>query len=160
VAVQTTWEVLHHCGHKETHDLSSRRVSERAGYARWLARKDCTECWRHSQHNASSAGLPERRAAELVEVESWENWTEMPPLEGSDRAVDWGRRIRYELLCSAWCALRLPGEAFRDRIEAPARAVRSASWWIDQRECEATDLEELLADAATSAASAASGRVS
>lgn len=43
MAIKTTWPVEHTCGHREDHDLSGKRPSERAGYARWLATKDCTD---------------------------------------------------------------------------------------------------------------------
>lgn len=43
--VRTTWNVDHACGHCAEHDLSAKRASERAGYARWLATKECVECW-------------------------------------------------------------------------------------------------------------------
>jgi hypothetical protein len=45
MAVKTTWDVEHTCGHPQIHDLSAKRVSERAGYVRWLATKDCWDCW-------------------------------------------------------------------------------------------------------------------
>ena len=35
---------------------------------------------------------------------------------------------------------------FADRFEVPARTVTSASWWIDQRDTDPADMEELLAD--------------
>jgi hypothetical protein len=38
---------------------------------------------------------------------------------------------------------------FADRFEVPARTVTSASWWIDQRDTDAADMDELLADVAS-----------
>ena len=35
-------------------------------------------------------------------------------------------------------------------IEASGRRLASASWWIDQRDAEASDVEELVTDAASS----------
>jgi hypothetical protein len=46
MAIKTLWLVKHNCGDDEAHDLSGKRPSERAGYARWLRGKDCSVCWR------------------------------------------------------------------------------------------------------------------
>lgn len=43
MAIKTTWPVQHTCGHREDHDLSATRPSERGGHARSLATKDCTD---------------------------------------------------------------------------------------------------------------------
>ena len=43
--VKSTWNVVHADGHLTEHDLSARQASERAGYARWLEMKNCSECW-------------------------------------------------------------------------------------------------------------------
>ena len=151
--VKTTWNVEHACGHCAEHDLSAKRASERAGYARWLGTKDCTECWRASrdaQAGRERAGaLAGRRAHELSETETWEASAAMPVLDGSDKAVEWGRRVRYQLLAAAYETLGLPDEQFAARIETPARHVTSASWWIDQRDAEPADVEELVDDAAS-----------
>jgi hypothetical protein len=42
-------------------------------------------------------------------------------------------------------------DEFEDRFEAPARTVTSASWWIDQRDTDPADMEELLADVSADA---------
>ena len=151
--VKTTWDVEHACGHCEDHDLSVKRASQRASYARWLGTKDCTECWRvkqDAQAGRERAGaLAERRAQELSETETWEARADMPVLDGSDKAVEWGRRVRYQLLAAAYEVLGLPDEEFATRIETPARRIASASWWIDQRDAETADIEELVSDAAS-----------
>lgn len=43
MAIKTTWPVEHTCGHREDHELSAKRPSERAGYARWLTTEDCSD---------------------------------------------------------------------------------------------------------------------
>ena len=153
MAVKTTWNVAHACGHCAEHDLSAKRASERAGYARWLGTKDCTECWRASRDTQaardSDEWLAERRAHELSVTETWEARAGMPALCGSDKAVEWGRRVRYQLLATAYEVLGLSDEQFASRIETPARHVTSASWWIDQRDAEPADVEELVSDAAS-----------
>jgi len=80
----------------------------------------------------------------------------MPTLDGSDKAVEWSRRVRYQLLAAAYEILGLSDEQFATRIEILARHVTSASWWIDQRDAEPADLEELLTDAASNDAARAS----
>lgn len=46
MAVRTQWTVEHACSHQMVHDLSGRPADKRAGFARWLAAKDCTDCWK------------------------------------------------------------------------------------------------------------------
>ena len=38
-------DIQHTCGHDLPHDLSNRPADKRAGFARWLAALDCTDCW-------------------------------------------------------------------------------------------------------------------
>ena len=150
MAVNTAWDVEHACGHEQVHDLSAKRVSERAGYARWLAGRDCTDCWSSKRDKESGKERDAWLAEELSEVETWETRSGMPPLVGSEKAVEWGRKIRYQLLAAAFDELGAPDDGgFSGRIEAPARTVTSASWWIDQRDADSSDLPELLADAST-----------
>jgi hypothetical protein len=74
----------------------------------------------------------------------------MRDLDGSDKSVPWGARVRYQLLTAAHdhhvVGRGMSEDEFADRFEVPARTVTSASWWIDQRETDAADVEELLAD--------------
>lgn len=152
MAVTTTWDVEHVCGHEQVHDLSAKRVSEQAGYARWLAGRDCTDCWSSRRDKESGkerdAWLAERRAEELSDVGMWETRSGMPSLDGSEKVVEWGRKVRHQLLAAASDELESSDDGgFSDRIEAPARTVMSASWWIDQRDTDGPDLAELLADA-------------
>ena len=60
--------------------------------------------------------------------------------------------MRRELVTSAYDALGLPDEDFATRVETPARTITSASWWIDQRDADPDELEELVSDAASNAA--------
>ena len=83
-----------------------KRVSERAGFARWLAGRDCTDCWTRERDAANGrdrdAWLAERRAEELSAVETWETKAGMPPLDGSDKAVEWARKVRHQLVGAAF----------------------------------------------------------
>lgn len=164
MAVKTIWPITHACGHTEDRDLSGKRADERAGYANWLASKDCTNCWRASQGDTSERlstdeWIAQQRAAERAEIDAWETRCAMPPLDGSEKAVDWGRRARHTLLTTTYEALvhsgALTEDAWLTSIEAPARTVLRASWWIDQREADPSDVEELLTSA-TSATSTSS----
>ena len=155
MTVKTVWPVEHGCGHEQDHDLSEKRPSERAGYARWLKRKDCSDCWRADRDQANTkereARLAEQRATEATEVEAWERACAMPPLEGADKAVGWGGRARHELLVAAHdhaLGIGISDDDFTEQVEAPARRITSASWWIDQRDAAAEDVAELVQDAA------------
>jgi hypothetical protein len=156
--VQTTWTVAHSCGHGQDHDLSSRSPSDRAGFARWLAKKECSSCWRAGRDKADSkereAWLAERRATEATEIEAWEKRAGMPVLDGSDKQVEWARRVRRYLLTAGhdwWLDAGRDEDDFASRIEAPARSITGAGWWIDQRESTPEDLAALVADGAETA---------
>ncbi|MGW1235024.1 hypothetical protein [Streptomyces californicus] len=133
-----------------THNLSDRAADRRAGFARWLAGRDCTDCWkaaRDSDTESKEAWLAAKRA----EATDWAEQFDMPPLEGPERALDWGERCRYQLMTAAHNALVMEGswgEADWAALEEKARKVGRAGWWIDQRDTEGSDLMELL-DAAT-----------
>ena len=77
----------------------------------------------------------------------------MCDLDGSDKSVPWGARVRYQLLAAAHEHHVTEGgmsdDEYEARFEAPARPVTSASWWIDQRDAEPADVEELVSDAAS-----------
>jgi hypothetical protein len=150
VTVQTVWRVHHQCGHDQEHDLSEKRASERAGFARWLASRDCFECWCASRDAKEAKGrkawLAKRRAEEAQQIASWEQRCEMPHLDGSDKAVEWGRRVRFDLLAEAYECMQDDDE-FVTCIEEPARKITSASWWIDQRDADPESLSELVLDA-------------
>jgi len=154
MAIKTEWTVTHECGHDQDHDLSAKKAADRAGFARWLATKECSDCWRASQGQSQDkeAWLAERRAEEAKVIAQWEGKSEMPSLDGSEKAVEWGRRVRYQLMSSAYdYALEsgLEESEFIDAVETPARRITRASWWIDQRDMDPADVPELV-DSATS----------
>ncbi|MEU4147396.1 hypothetical protein [Streptomyces parvulus] len=133
-----------------THDLSNRPADRRAGFARWLATKDCTDCWKASR-DADTESKPEwlaaKRAAEQEAAQAWAKRFDMPPLEGPEKALDWGERSRHQLMTGAHTTLVVEGtwdESDWAVLEEKARAVTRAGWWIDQRDAEGSDLLELL----------------
>ena len=164
-AAKTTWEAHHACGHRArrtaaSHDLPARRPSEHAGYARWLATRDCANCWKAGLDATAACErapwLAGRRAEELAETEVWETRAAVPAFDG-DKAVEWGQRVRHQLLAAAHDTLGLAEDDFAVRVENPARRIDSASWWIDQRDTEPVDLEELVTDAASNDPASSNG---
>ncbi|QNA77830.1 hypothetical protein C8250_009530 [Streptomyces sp. So13.3] len=137
-----------------THDLSGRAADKRSGFARWLAGRDCTNCWkaaRDSNTESREEWLAGKRAEEQQAAVEWAKRFDMPPLEGPERALDWGERSRHQLMTAAHTALVVEGtwdEADWAELEEKARAITRAGWWLDQRDTEGSDLLELL-DAAT-----------
>ncbi|MBQ0855486.1 hypothetical protein J8N05_45800 [Streptomyces sp. BH-SS-21] len=156
MTVRTSWTVQHPCGHEVTHDLSGRPADRRAGFARWLAGKDCTDCWRSTRGadtQSKEQWLAAKRAEEQQAAAEWAARFDMPPLDGPERALDWGERSRHQLMSAAHAVLVIEGswsETDWADLEEKARTVTRAGWWIDQRDAEGTDLLELL-DATTEA---------
>ncbi|MFC9327922.1 hypothetical protein [Kitasatospora sp. NPDC057015] len=153
MAVRTRWVTTHACGHEVEHDLAARPADRRAGYARWLAGRDCTDCWRaHRDGNAAdrAAWLENKRAEEQSAAAEWAARFRMPLLDGPEKAIAWGERSRHQLMAGAYRDLVVEGsldEAAWQEIEEQARTVDRAGWWIDQREAPPGDLPELLAAA-------------
>lgn len=152
--VPLKWTVEHRCGHEVVHDLSDRPVDRRAGFARWLAERDCTDCWKAARDTgpeSTQEWLAAKRAEEQQAAADWAARFDMPPLEGPERALDWGERSRHQLMTAAHTALVTEGtwdETDWAALEEKARTVTRAGWWIDQRDADGADLVELL-DAAT-----------
>ncbi|TFI21365.1 hypothetical protein [Streptomyces sp. 4R-3d] len=132
-----------------THDLSNRPADKRAAFTRWLATRDCTDCWKSARDNGTSKEewLATRRAEEQEASRAWAHRFDMPPLEGPEKAVDWGERSRHQLVTAAHTALVVEGgweEADWAELEEKARTITRAGWWIDQRDTEGSELLELL----------------
>ncbi|MGW4441935.1 hypothetical protein [Streptomyces sp. NPDC004682] len=154
MAIRTHWTVQHTCGHEVVHDLSTRPADRRAGFARWLADRDCTDCWRATS-NADTVSREEwlaaKRAEEQRAATEWATQFDMPPLEGPEKALAWGERSRHQLMTAAHTALVIEGtweEGDWTELEDKARSITRAGWWLDQRHADGDDLVELL-DAAT-----------
>ncbi|MFI5526796.1 hypothetical protein [Streptomyces platensis] len=154
MAVKTLWTIDHACGHTAEADLADRAADRRAGHARWLSARDCTDCWRAARgEDAESKAewLAKKRAAEQAAADEWCEQYRMPPLEGTVRAIAWGTRCRHQLVSAACTALVLEGttsESEWEAIEDAARPLTRAGWWIDQRDADPADLPKSL-DAAT-----------
>jgi hypothetical protein len=155
MAVKTHWSIDHACGHTAQRDLSDRRADERARFARWLATKDCADCWRGQRADAEDRAKEEllaaKRAEETSAIETWERQAQMPALTGSDKSIAWGQTCRHIVMSGAYSHHVLAGEMTEEdwavRFEAAARTVTAASWWIDNRDSGPADVAELLAAA-------------
>ncbi|MFE7116141.1 hypothetical protein ACFU99_12050 [Streptomyces sp. NPDC057654] len=150
MAVRTQWNIEHPCGHAIVHDLSDRPADRRSGFARWLAGRDCTDCWkaaRDADTPSKEEWLAAKRAQEQAAAAEWSARFDMPALEGPERALEWGERSRHQLMTAAHTTLVAEGgwdEADWAELEEKARAIGRAGWWIDQREADGADLPELL----------------
>ncbi|MCM2579689.1 hypothetical protein [Streptomyces meridianus] len=150
MTVRTKWTVEHECGHSLIHDLSDRPADRRSGFARWLAGRNCTDCWKEARDadtDSKEQWLTAKRAEEQQAVSEWAENFEMPGLEGSERAMEWGERCRHQLMTAAHAVLVVEGswdEADWAELEEKARPITRAGWWIDQRDADGADLHELL----------------
>jgi hypothetical protein len=153
MAIKPTWPVSHACGHTTTHDLSSKPADKRAGLARWLSHKDCTNCWRSGEADGQTRPskqdrITQQRAQESAAIADWEQQRAMPKLHGSAKARDWAARARHCLLRAAYEAHVESGAMqeveFDALIETPAKRITDAAGWIDNRDTNPDDIPELL----------------
>ncbi|MFF3257842.1 hypothetical protein ACFYWO_01550 [Streptomyces sp. NPDC002932] len=125
-------------------------ADRRAGFAEWLAKQECTDCWRAAKggnEQDKAAWLEAKRAEEQAASETWSERYRMPPLEGTERAIAWSVRCRHLVLAAAHTVLVLEGgtsETAWEEIEEAARSITRPGWWIDQPSSEPDDLTELL----------------
>jgi hypothetical protein len=150
--VRAQWPVVHRCGHRVLWDLSRKHPDDRAGFARWLALRDCTPCWWTKRRHHGRSPAERRRQLEYSRITRWERATSMPLLAGSNKAVAWAAKIRHRLITAALPTSE-PASGCTDAavtaVIGAARAVTAAAWWIDHRKVEPRDLPALLATAGT-----------
>jgi hypothetical protein len=150
MAVKKIWHITHTCGHESDRDLSTRPADRRAGFAEWLARQECTDCWRTTRdadRPDTATWLATKRAEEQAAAEAWSTQYRMPPLDGTDRAVPWAVRCRHQILTAAYTTLVTENgtsDTEWEALEDAARTITRAGWWIDQRDSNPEDLPELL----------------
>lgn len=154
MAVKTEWEIDFECGHSESRDLSHKPAGDRAGFAKWLEGKQCTECFEKDAPKRKKQYAKKFAAEEREQAEADAKKLGLPALEGSDKQVNWATTIRNSLILNAHTALvedndsELTEDEFTARILEPAQRILRAGWWIDNREQEPQDLEELVNDVA------------
>ncbi|MEF9908139.1 hypothetical protein [Streptomyces sp. P9-A2] len=113
-----------------------------------------TDYWKASRDadtKSEEEWLAARRAKEQQAASEWAERFDMPPLEGPEKALDWGERSRHQLMTASHTALVVEGawdEADWAESEEKARTIIRAGWWIDRRDTGGADLLELL-EAAT-----------
>lgn len=156
MAIATSLSIKYKCGHTQATDLSGVPAGRRKSHAYGLGKnRVCGKCFSKENSAGRAAFLAERNAQTLAEAESFENDHAIPPLTGSEKQLSWGTRSRYELLSKALEDLTtgddapMSGVDFEARILKPSRGILRASWWIDNKEAEAEDLEELVSTAVT-----------
>jgi hypothetical protein len=132
--VTERWPIIHRCGHRVEWDLSKKHPGDRYGFARWLAGRDCTRCWwanrRDPYKQAEAARIRLRQA---LQIQTWERQSRMPHLVGRPKAVAWARKIRHRLLTTASQMSTPDALVHSDNVEADARRITTAQWWIDHR---------------------------
>ncbi len=141
MAARNRWHIRHRCGHRIEWDLSDKPPAKRAGFASWLAQRDCTRCWwakrrrpdRHRLSPPASPSQPSARKQAVIEV--WEQRNGMPVLDGSDPAVARARQIRCDLLATSLSTSA--DDRSRDALLSRAQAITAAGWWIDDRNIKA-----------------------
>ena len=153
MAIAKVWSIAHVCGHTVERDLSDKSPDKRAGFAKWLKDRDCTECFKEKNRDEFEQKRREEEAKELADAEVYEQRSGLDELSGTDKQVAWGRRIRVQVLAALYEQVE-EGEKdegwFEQTILQPARLIGTARWWIDNREFAAEDWPELLAAGAQS----------
>jgi hypothetical protein len=153
MAVKTLWPITYSCHHSDERDLSAKPADQRAGYARWLSDKQCTDCWHTNQGDTidrltTEQWIAQKRTEEATARTEWEQYCLIPALEGSAKATDWAHRSRHSILSGSYEALvieaSMTDEDWATCIEEPARRITRASWWIDNRNACPTDTAELV----------------
>lgn len=166
MAVKTIWPVQYTCGHTESRDLSDKPAGKRASSAKWFGEHlVCSRCFK--KQNGSDESDAERDARHAKEAEQIREDAERDGLPidlvGTEKQVPWALRIRAELIRGAYEALVQEGELsdadFEEQVLVPARPIDRARWWIDNKDADAADLPELLADPGTMDAGASTENV-
>lgn len=155
MAIKTSYDVKFSCGHENTVDLSGKPAGKRATVARWLSEQPCLKCKRAEENKAKSREHEAENAKELEEANEYAAKLELPALTGSEKQrakiVPWATRIRHQLIKAAYAEFveseKWTEEEFETRILVPAREVEYCGWWLDNRDAEPEDLEELLTTA-------------
>lgn len=142
MAIQTVFTVRHKCGHTEDVDLSSRPAVKRKSLAVWLAKKDCRKC------QGVSDEWREERQEQIV---AFEEASQLAELSGTEKMQSYGRDVRFQLLSAAYEEFVQAGgmseEDFETRYVAPARIIVAARFWLDAKDTETEDLEEIILSA-------------
>jgi hypothetical protein len=164
--VKTTWPVTYTCGHTENRDLSDKPAGKRAASAKWYGEHlVCGRCFKKQNGSGETdAERDARHEKEAAQIREDAERDGLPiDLVGTEKQVPWALRIRAELIRGAYEALVQEGELsdaeFEEQVLALARPLDRARWWIDNKDADAADLPELLADPGTMDAGASTENV-
>ncbi|ROS47920.1 hypothetical protein [Frigoribacterium sp. PhB24] len=153
MAIKTVWPVTYTCGHTENRDLSDKPAGKRAASARWYGEHlVCGRCFKKdSGTGESEKERDDRHAAEAEALRADAERDGLPvDLVGTEKQVPWALRVRGELIRGAYEALvetdQMSDAEFQAQVLEAARPLDRARWWIDNRDQDAADLPELLAD--------------
>ena len=154
MSIPKVWNIDYACGHSGEMDLSQKRIDQRAGYAKWLEKRDCFECYKGKGTKKVSKERQKERAEELEKVAVQEKRDGLLPLSGSEKQQEWARTLRGEVLAGLYdlyvTSEEHDEEWFESEVLTPARMIATSRWWIDNREFGLPAFPELLAAGAQS----------
>ena len=154
MSIPKVWNIDYSCGHSGEMDLSQKRIDQRAGYAKWLEKRDCFECYKSKGTKKVSKERQKERAEELEKIAVQEKRDGLLPLSGSEKQQEWARTLRG--MCWRACmtstspARSTTRSGSRSEVLTPARMIATSRWWIDNREFGLPAFPELLAAGAQS----------
>ena len=143
MAIPTHYDITFSCGHTEERDLSDCPAGRRNGFASWLRKQVCSDCFKKES-------AEEFKKEKLEEAYANQDRLELPPLEGTEKQVPWATSVRDQHLMGAFEEYvrgedaTLSEEEFENEYLVPARAIVHSRWWIDNKDIETEDLKECL----------------
>lgn len=141
MAIPDRFEGIFGCGHEGTASLADVPLAKRLRRIDWLKTEGtCGACF------AKKAG--QRRKQESREAARWAAEHRLPPLNGSDKQIDFAESLRQDILTDAYTQLvesgRMSDEDYAEKIEAKVLKIHSARFWIDAQNTTAEDLAGVL----------------
>lgn len=149
---QRSFMITHVCGHAQARDLSTDPATKRAAKAKWWATQTCTACLKAQPRRRMpvSREVQAERDRRKQEALADQEASNLPPLHGSEKQLDWALRVRFELIQTAYEDLvqseALTEDEFDAQVLVPARRVSTARWWLDVKDNSTEDLIRDLAD--------------
>ena len=123
-AQKMRYHIKYKCGHEENVNLTGKQNSQ--SYADWLAAGVCKECY-HAQKAA--------------EVENYAKAEGLSELTGTERQIEWAKKIRYELYKDIKRFLSYCEEnEYKTLFEQWIKSQSEARFWIDNRFNEPDDV--------------------
>ncbi len=151
--IPTEFEITFGCRHVGVIDLAELPADARAGRLAFLQDKgvcgDCFEATRAKRRELEQQRwVKDRRAEEAAEATEWSHREGYVPLTGSVKQVAFATRVRFDLMRElyGWAVEDGADPVAYERVEATAKNIDQARWWLDQRTIvgQSSDLIELL----------------